>query len=181
MMTEFGLMVKSIGPSMVTMGETVGATIKSRTLQGVDINGRPFASYSPKYAARKKSNHVNLFGNPRVSKRTKHMLESFRVSDGDEQRIVTATDGVGSKFRTFAPGSKGRFAKVDKDLRLNIVFADPESAKIGNILHSGGGKFPPRPWQGITPLESQEAFRVFNKNLYVMKDTTEEVRLGDNI
>lgn len=176
-LTELGLYYQSIGPAMATIGQIAVGTIRQRTAQGVDRMGQAFRPYTKEYAKRKKSTHVNLRGRNR-RRRQRAMLDSFGVDEGSKARLIADTRGRGAKIRD---AGTGQFAAVGTDLVLPIVFADPESARIGWAHEAGRSprwkSIHRRQWMGLNDVEVQEAFRLFNTNLHVMRSTQENIKV----
>lgn len=167
-------LMRSIGEGMISMGDALSETIRNRTRAGRDVNNSLFFGYSKEYAARKRSQSVNLVGNARVSRRPRRMIDAFSVSDSSANTLRANTAGRGSTFID----QRGRFAKIGRDMSLVLDFDDIASAELAAIHHFGGGRMPIRAWVGFTPTEAQEAFAVLGRRLNLGPNTTTNVNIN---
>jgi hypothetical protein len=152
-----------LADTMVPAAEYAKSVVKERTMQGINVTGiTGFAPYSPKYAKRKGSSNVDLYG--KGSRHAPHMLDAVDAIIETEPMVVrlVVTDPL-----------LAMIGKVHQEGKLitsmggkKSIYPGKAGRPIANVLRkrlrqfgffSKGGHFmyiPMRPWLGVTPQDT---------------------------
>ena len=117
----------SVEAEIVKVLSTVRNSILNTTKDGIDIDGKPFKSYSPKYMVRRADNHRQT--RPVSLTWTGNMLRSmkvFRISNGGEIRFdSTRANDLAVKHNTGGRVPKREFFGLNKE---NIDYIEKKLA-----------------------------------------------------
>jgi hypothetical protein len=171
---------QSLGRGVISMGNALAEAIRTRTKAGIKADGGAFAKYSERYADRKGSSNVDLYGTPRVSRRSVRMIDALQVQEGSNSNIRAVAAGRGSRLM----GAGGRFAKMDEGrdivLTIGIDPSDRESLKVATTHQTGSEKrnIPARPWINVSAQEEQQAFDVLARDLRLPPGTKQVINVN---
>lgn len=141
-----------------------GAIIE-RTGRGIDLNGRPFASYSPRYRGQLRRMGEDQKVDLRLSG---GLLNSVKARDAllraDSVEVVIAPDTGTSPVWKAKAGGKARFeraqskgkdtARAYRSQRVDGKQSPPHNV-VGYWLHFGTPKMQARPWMGLDPTQEE--------------------------
>jgi phage gpG-like protein len=171
---------QSLGRGVLTMGESLANAIRVRTKAGISSEGRPFLPYEPKYATRKGNPNPDLYGTPRVSRRTRRMVDALQVQEGSNGNIKANAAGTGSRLT----GAGGRFVTMDQGKNITLTIgmdpSDLESLKVATTHQTGSLRrnIPARPWIGVNAQEEQQAFDVLTRELRLPPGTKQVINVN---
>ena len=173
---------QSLGRGVLTMGESLANAIRTRTKAGIKEGGGNFAPYSERYAKRKGSSNVNLYGNEKVSRpgRSQRMVDSLQVQEGSNGNIKANAAGTGSRLT----GAGGRFVTMDQGKNITLTIgmdpSDLESLKVATTHQTGSVKrnIQARPWIGVNAQEEQQAFDVLTRELRLPPGTKQVINVN---
>lgn len=167
---------QSLGRGVLTMGESLANAIRTRTKAGIKEGGGNFDPYSERYAKRKGSSNVDLYGNEKVSRpgRSQRMVDSLQVQEGSNGNIKANAAGTGSRLT----GAGGRFVKMDqgKDITLTIGVSQ-ENEWLAAEHQEGRHRMPIRPWISVNAQEEQQAFDVLTRELRLPPGTKQIINI----
>jgi hypothetical protein len=174
---------QSLGRGVMSMGEHLANAIRVRTKAGMNQDGGSFLPYSEKYAARKGSSHVDLYGDDKPSnrkRRPRHMVDALQVQEGSNGNIRANAAGTGSRLI----GDRGRFVTMDQGKNITLTIgmdpSDLESLKVATTHQTGSLRrnIPARPWIGVNAQEEQQAFDVLTRELRLPPGTKQIINVS---
>lgn len=171
---------QSLGRGVMSMGDHLANAIRVRTKSGISSEGGFFVPYSERYSTRKKSSNVDLYGNSRVSRRPRHMVDALQVQEGSNGNIRANAAGTGSRLI----GDRGRFVTMDQGRNITLTIgidpSDQESLKVATTHQFGSvsKNIPARPWIGVNAQEEQQAFDVLTRELRLPPGTKQIINVS---
>lgn len=157
-LTHFVALVSKLNPTdsdMITSAKYLVEKTRSQALSGFDVNGTPFAPYSPGYQKAKKQSHVDLYGRTAHQ----HMLDELKavvttsppsievgIIDNEELALRARVNDGGLTF-------SGRQARAFIK-KLKNVSHQKKSGLKRQLKNRGNIQvIPPRPFLGVTPQD----------------------------